>query len=129
MNMQNLGSSELLSTRLAYGCMRLPGVWDPAKVGPEQKARARTALRAAFEAGYNLFDHADIYCRGACEQLFGDLLRDTPSLRRADFLLATKMRHPLSRRSAGRSAPLRLLQGTHPVELRTVTQAAGGGVY
>ena len=90
MNMQNLGSSELISTRLAYGCMRLPGIWDPTKIGPEQVARARAALLAAFEAGYNLFDHADIYCRGACEQLFGDLLRDTPSLRRADFLIATK---------------------------------------
>lgn len=90
MKTQRLGTSLLNSTRLAYGCMRLPGVWDPAQIGKEHKARARAALLAAFEAGYTLFDHADIYCRGACEQLFGDLLRDTPSLRAADFIVATK---------------------------------------
>ncbi len=85
-----LGSSSLSCSRLSYGCMRLPGTWDPAQIGPEHRARARAALLAAFEAGYTLFDHADIYCRGACEQLFGDLLRDTPSLRRTSFLVATK---------------------------------------
>lgn len=90
MKQRLLGSSTLLTSRLAYGCMRLPGTWNPADIGPDQRARAYTALRAAFEAGYTLFDHADIYCRGACEQLFGDFLRDHPSLRRADFQIATK---------------------------------------
>ena len=90
MKQQAIGRSTLTTSRLAYGCMRLPGTWDPSAIGPEHRARARAALLAAFEAGYTLFDHADIYCRGACEQLFGDLLRDTPSLRRSDFLVATK---------------------------------------
>jgi predicted oxidoreductase len=90
MKHQNLGASDLNATRLAYGCMRLPGTWNPHEIGSEHRARARAAVLAAFEAGYTLFDHADIYCRGACEQLFGDILRDTPSLRRADTLIATK---------------------------------------
>lgn len=90
MNTVKLGSSPLTSARLAYGCMRLPGTWNPSEIGPDHRARARAAILAALEAGYTLFDHADIYCRGACEQLYGEVRRDTPSLRRAEVLIATK---------------------------------------
>jgi predicted oxidoreductase len=90
MKQHNLGPSPLLTSRLAYGCMRLPGTWNPADIGPAQRARAYAALHAAFDAGYTLFDHADIYCRGACEQLFGDFLRDHPGLPRERYQLASK---------------------------------------
>lgn len=90
MKTQVLGRSSLLSTRLAYGCMRLPGTWNPADIGAPQRERARVALTAAFEAGYTLFDHADIYAHGMCEQLFGDILRATPSLRQMPHVIATK---------------------------------------
>lgn len=76
--------------RLAYGCMRISGTWNPADVDAEKRRRAREAVLAAFEAGYTLFDHADIYGRTSCETLFGEILRDTPSLRRGEFLIATK---------------------------------------
>ena len=36
---------------------------------------------AAFDAGYTLFDHADIYGDGTCEALFGEVLRESPGLR------------------------------------------------
>jgi len=74
------GRTGLRSSPLIYGCMR---VADPAK--------ARAAVLAAWEAGYRHFDHADIYGRGACEQVFGDLLRQTPSLRREEMLLTSKV--------------------------------------
>jgi predicted oxidoreductase len=90
MKTQSLGTSPLTTPRLAYGCMRLPNTWNPAEIAAAHRQRAKTALLAAFECGYTLFDHADIYCRGMCEQLFGDTLKDTPSLKRASFLIATK---------------------------------------
>jgi predicted oxidoreductase len=90
MKTQKLGKSPLKATRLAYGCMRLPGTWEPSEIGPAQRQRAKAALLAAFEAGYTLFDHADIYCDGACEELFGELVRTIPSLRRAMYLVTTK---------------------------------------
>ncbi|WP_083494205.1 aldo/keto reductase [Colwellia sp. MT41] len=34
------------------------------------------AIRAALDAGYNHFDHADIYGSGHCESLFGELLAE-----------------------------------------------------
>lgn len=85
-----IGQSTLTTARLAYGCMRLPGTWNPAEIGMPQRARAKAAVLAAFEAGYTLFDHADIYCAGMCEQLFGEIVRDTPSLRQSRVLIATK---------------------------------------
>ena len=84
-----LGRSDLPSSRLAYGCMRMLGTWNPADITPDRADMARTALLAAYEAGYTLFDHADIYCRGACEEHHGLLLRDSPDLRR-QTIIATK---------------------------------------
>ena len=71
-----LGKSPLKSSRLIYGCMRIAG-----DRSPEARAAGRAALLAAYEAGYNHFDHANIYGAGACETLHGDLLRELPELR------------------------------------------------
>ena len=59
----------LNASRLAYGCMRLDG--DAGK----------RAVHAAVDAGYTLFDHADVYGGGSCETLFGEVLRESPGLR------------------------------------------------
>jgi predicted oxidoreductase len=79
-----LGASELESSRLVYGCMRIAGDGSPG-----DRARGKAALRAALEAGYNHFDHADIYGNGACEALFGELLRAEPGLR-DDLIITSK---------------------------------------
>ena len=49
--------------------------------GRDDIDRGKRAVHAAVEAGYTLFDHADIYGDGACESLFGDVLRESPGLR------------------------------------------------
>ena len=88
MKTQLIGRSSLVSTRLAYGCWRLVSM-NPAEVTPEHEATGRRAVIAAYEAGYTLFDHADIYGRGGCERVFGDVLREVGGMRdRA--LVATK---------------------------------------
>lgn len=86
MRTQALGPGGPEVTRLSYGCMRIAGSWDPANVDREG---AFAAFRAAYDAGYTLFDHADIYARGACESLHGEFLRETPSLR-DETVIATK---------------------------------------
>lgn len=45
------------------------------------KIKGEQAIRAALEAGYNHFDHADIYGGGHCESLFGEVLSKSPTLR------------------------------------------------
>lgn len=71
MRMTRLGTSELEVSRLAYGCMRIS----------DDRDRGKRAIHAAVDAGYTLFDHADIYGGGDSETLFGEVLHDSPALR------------------------------------------------
>jgi predicted oxidoreductase len=70
-----------MSSRLAYGCWRLAGTWEPAEVTPASRAAGRRAVIAAYEAGYTLFDNADIYCRGEAERILGEVLREVSGMR------------------------------------------------
>jgi predicted oxidoreductase len=72
----SLGKSDLQSSRLIYGCMRIAGDQSVNDI-----AKGKHAVRSAIDAGYNHFDHADIYGGGASEQLFGELLKQSPHLR------------------------------------------------
>ncbi|MEI9894466.1 MAG: aldo/keto reductase [Chthoniobacter sp.] len=80
-----LGDSKLQSSRLAYGC------WRVARTGDIQQdlKTTREAVNAAIDAGFTLFDHADIYCHGRAESAFGEVLRENPKLRKK-ILIATK---------------------------------------
>ena len=76
MKTTSLGTDGPLVSRLAYGCMRIAG--DGSR---EAIDRGKRALHAAVDAGYTLFDHADIYAGGQSEALFGDVLNESPGLR------------------------------------------------
>jgi len=84
-----LGVSPLRSSRLAYGCWRVTGTWDPREISPESWNAGKQAIRTAYEAGYTLFDNADIYCGGEAERLLGEVLRETPGMRER-VVIATK---------------------------------------
>ena len=71
----------LTSSRLAYGCWRVAGTWTPSEVTPASRAAGRRAVIAAYEAGYTLFDNADIYCRGEAERVLGDALKEVAGMR------------------------------------------------
>lgn len=71
-----LGTSQIHSSRLIYGCMRIAG-----DNSAQDKSKGKVAIQTALDAGYNHFDHADIYGGGACESLFGELLKEQPNLR------------------------------------------------
>ena len=81
----SLGTSSLKTPRLAYGCWRIADATDP----EENLRTAQAAVGAALEAGYTLFDLADIYCHGRSEQVFGRILRDQRGLREK-IVIATK---------------------------------------
>ena len=89
MQTTTLGVSSLQSSRLAYGCWRIAGTWDPAEVTAESRAAGRKAVIAAYEAGYTLFDNADIYCRGEAERILGLALKEVSGMRER-VLIATK---------------------------------------
>ena len=81
MRTMELGVSPLKSSRLAYGCWRVAGSWNPEEVTPESRAAGRRAILAAYEAGYTLFDNADIYCGGEAERVFGTVLKEVSGMR------------------------------------------------
>ncbi|MCC6819292.1 MAG: aldo/keto reductase, partial [Verrucomicrobia subdivision 3 bacterium] len=68
-----LGQSSLVASRLAYGCWRIAD--EPAEAG------GAVALMAAYEAGYTLFDGADIYGGGKCEEILGRTVREVAGMR------------------------------------------------
>lgn len=89
MKTQRIADTDLSCSRLAYGCMRMPGTWNPAEMTEAKREHAYKCVIAAYEAGYTLFDHADIYARGMAELLHGEVLKQVPSMRK-DILIATK---------------------------------------
>jgi predicted oxidoreductase len=94
-----LGESSLSSSRLAYGCWRIA---DPRNPGADttDDAAGRRAVIAAYEAGYSLFDGADIYGGGGCEEIMGRTMREVSGMRER-ILITSKC----GVRSAGSPAP------------------------
>ena len=87
--MKSVPLSSLKVSRMAYGCWRVAGTWDPSKVTAAAQAAGRKAILAAYEAGFTLFDQADIYCHGETEKILGQVLRQTPAMRK-HIVIATK---------------------------------------
>lgn len=89
MQQVQIGGSELRASRLAYGCWRIIAGGKAIEVTPDREQAARKSIMTAFDAGYTLFDHADIYSDGLGEWVFGRLLRDNKTLR-DKIVLASK---------------------------------------
>lgn len=76
-----LGNSSLVTSRLCYGCWRIAGTRDNLKSAAEADAEGRAAVVAAYDAGYTLFDGADIYGGGRAEDILGATLKSVPGMR------------------------------------------------
>lgn len=63
------------------GCMRLADF---------DRQRMNHFIHTSLELGLNFFDHADIYGGGRSETLFGQAMKDDPTLRREDMFLQSK---------------------------------------
>jgi predicted oxidoreductase len=68
------------ASQLVFGCMGLSD-WSDNPATLTQQSHSEAAINTALEAGINVFDHADIYCKGKSESIFGKLLDHQPSLR------------------------------------------------
>ncbi|ASA96112.1 MULTISPECIES: aldo/keto reductase [Anoxybacillus] len=68
----NIGNSSLTASEIVLGCMRISGM---------SVSELSRYIDEALEAGITMFDHADIYGKGRCEELFGEVLASRPHLR------------------------------------------------
>jgi predicted oxidoreductase len=66
---------------MAYGCWRLAGSEGSESDSNDQYTYGIRAVLAAAEAGFSLFDLADIYGRSESERIFGAALKESPGLR------------------------------------------------
>jgi predicted oxidoreductase len=69
--------------------MKISGGQTPDQLTEEQVRRGIAAVAAAYEAGFNHFDLANIYGRGACEQIFGKALQQIGGMRES-VIVTTK---------------------------------------
>ncbi len=73
-----LGKSGLLIPCVAVGCMRISEM---------SESQASAFVNTALENGANFFDHADIYGRGKCEEVFANATKNIP---RENLIIQTK---------------------------------------
>ena len=85
MKFRRLGSSDLTVSEIALGS------WLTFGVGIDRD-RAAACVDRAFELGINFVDTANVYGRGAAEELLGDVLEGRP---RDSYVLATKLYFPM----------------------------------
>lgn len=86
MELRALGRSGLKVSVLSLGTMNFGADWHG--IGAIDDTAASSLLDLAAERGVNLLDTADVYGRGAAEEVLGRLLRGR---RRDKFLIATKV--------------------------------------
>jgi aryl-alcohol dehydrogenase-like predicted oxidoreductase len=91
MRLRQLGDSDLHVSEISLGSW----LTYSGGVGQEQ---ADACTRAAFDAGINFFDTANVYGRGASEEVWGEIL---PSFPRDSYILATKLFWPMADDHAG----------------------------
>jgi aryl-alcohol dehydrogenase-like predicted oxidoreductase len=93
-NFRRLGTSDLEISEISLGS------WLTYSGGVERE-QAEACVRAAFEAGINFIDTANVYGRGAAETLLGEVLC---GYERSSYVLATKVFFPMSDTDSGLSA-------------------------
>src|SRR5947209_3217371 len=81
MRYRKLGSSDLEVSEISLGA------WLTYAGGIEAD-QTRACTEAAFDAGINFFDTANVYGRGAAESAWGEILSERP---RDSYILATKV--------------------------------------
>lgn len=93
MNLRKLGASDIEVSEISLGS------WLTYSGGVSDE-QARACVRAAFDAGINFIDTANVYGRGAAETFLGEVLADHP---RDSYVLATKLYFPMSATDRGLS--------------------------
>ena len=94
MRYRQLGRSELKVSEVSLGSWLTFG-------GGVKEDRAAACVQAAFEAGVNFIDTANVYSGGEAERFLGQALKDRP---RSSYVLATKLFFPMSNTDRGLSA-------------------------
>lgn len=80
MKLLQIGTSNIMASQLALGCMRMAGL---------SKERAKEVIETSLESGINFFDHADIYGDGESEVIFSKAIKEI-DVKREDIFIQSK---------------------------------------
>jgi 1-deoxyxylulose-5-phosphate synthase len=97
MNYTNLGRTGLKVSRICLGCMSYGIEKREWRLDEEQ---SRPFMKKALELGINFFDTANMYGKGASEEVTGRALRDFA--KRDEIVIATKVYFPMRPDANGR---------------------------
>jgi aryl-alcohol dehydrogenase-like predicted oxidoreductase len=92
MHYRKFGNTGLYVSELCLGTMTFggsTGIWK--QIGAMAQREVESMLSAAFNAGINLIDTADVYAEGESESLLGAAIRSM-NVRRDAVVIATKVR-------------------------------------
>ncbi|MDB5690334.1 MAG: aldo/keto reductase [Sphingomonas bacterium] len=90
MHYNKLGRTGLFVSEMCLGTMTFGGTGDIwSKIGALGQDEADGLVRAAFDAGINFLDTADVYSNGLSEQITGQAIRNL-GIRRDEIVVATK---------------------------------------
>jgi aryl-alcohol dehydrogenase-like predicted oxidoreductase len=90
---RRLGTSDIEVSEISLGS------WLTYGAGVERD-KTEACTRAAFDAGINFFDTANVYGSGAAEAVWGEILGEFD---RSSYVLATKLYFPMSETDSGLS--------------------------
>ena len=93
MQHRRLGTSDIEVSEISLGS------WLTYGAGVERD-KTEACTRAAFDAGINFFDTANVYGSGAAEAVWGEILSEFD---RSSYVLATKLYFPMSETDSGLS--------------------------
>jgi aryl-alcohol dehydrogenase-like predicted oxidoreductase len=98
MKLHRLGNSNVMVSRLGFGCARLGGVF-----GRADRREMIDLLRAGHDSGINFFDTSDMYTQGESERIIGQAFRRD----RGRVVIATKAGYvlPVQGRVASKLKP------------------------
>jgi aryl-alcohol dehydrogenase (NADP+) len=102
------GSTGMKVSRLCFGCMTYGSKsWREWVLTEED---SKPFYKAAFDAGINFYDTADVYSQGVSEEILGRAVKEHAS-RREEVVIATKVYNPM-----GKSPNLKGLSRKHIME-------------
>jgi aryl-alcohol dehydrogenase-like predicted oxidoreductase len=110
----NLGKSGLKVSRICLGCMSYGSPSERQWILPEDQARP--FIQRALELGINYFDTANMYSKGASEEILGRALRDFA--RREEVVIATKVFFPMREDANGGGLSRKLIMTEIDASLR-----------
>jgi len=88
------GSTGMKVSRLCFGCMTYGAKsWREWVLTEEE---SKPFYKAAFDAGINFYDTADVYSQGVSEEILGRAVKEHAS-RREEVVIATKVFNPMGK--------------------------------